>query len=98
MTRRVATIACEGCGTKVPLTITKKGLLTYNCTAADCGRQVFSRSSATDRRLAARAEAWTDNQVRAELGAGPKAEPPKPVPAPPKPAEKPASFWDRPII
>ena len=80
-TRRVAYIECDGCKREVELRQAKTGHLYWVCTIAECHHQVFSRSAAYDRTLASRATRWTDNQVRAELQAGPHA-PPMPAAAP----------------
>lgn len=102
MTRKLATIACHECGTPAELRETKKGRLHYHCADPGCGHQFFSRSLACDKRLAAKATAWVDTTRRAELGAGPKAEPapdPTPKPAPvPKPAGGALSWLDRPLF
>lgn len=98
MTKKLATIACHECEAPAELRETKKGRLYYHCAESDCGHQFFSRSLACDRRLARRATDWTDTTRRAELGAGPKADPAPP--AKPEPAKKPdrTSIWDRPLF
>lgn len=90
-TKRVALIACHLCGNKTELRKGKKGFLYVNCTPPDgCGNQLFSRSLAADRRLAARAENWTCPETRAALVGAPKpAETPAPAPAPANPTTKP---------
>jgi hypothetical protein len=98
MTRRLATIACHACEAPAELRETKKGRLYYCCNEADCSHQMFSRSLACDKRLAARATDWTDTTRRADLGAGPKAPPPEPRREETKPPAKPLSFWERPIL
>lgn len=100
MNRKVARIPCPVCGAKTDLRQSKKGLLYLTCGEPDCGHQLFSRSRATDRRLAAKAEDWTDGTLRAELGA--IARPPSPSPAPkpgddPPPPPKAVPWWDRPL-
>lgn len=100
MTRKLASIACHACEAPAELRETKKGRLYYCCNEADCSHQMFSRSMACDRRLAARATDWADTSRRADLGAGPKA----PPLAPPKreevkpPAQAPLSIWERPLL
>lgn len=98
MTRKLATIACHACDAPAELRETKKGRLYYCCNEADCSHQMFSRSLACDRRLAARATDWTDTTRRADLGAGPKAPPPELKREEAKPAARPLSFWERPIL
>ena len=98
--RKLAKIKCPVCENMTELRETKKKRLYFTCQHEDCTGQFFSRSTACDRRLASRAEDWTNGTRRAELGAGPKApaEPPPREPAanPGEPAR--VSFWDRPII
>lgn len=90
-TKRVALIACHLCGNKTELRKGKKGFLYVNCTPPDgCGNQLFSRSLAADKRLAARAENWTCPATRAALVGAPKpAETAAPAPAPENSTTKP---------
>lgn len=100
-TRKVAMIACPNCGERVELRRgVKKGRLYVVCTPPDgCGMQLFSRSLSADKRLAAKAENWTDPETRAAL-LGADAPPARPAPPPtPTPAkkERSSSWLDRPL-
>jgi hypothetical protein len=80
-TRKVAMIACPVCGERTELRLgAKKGRLYVMCQPPDgCGQQTFSRSLAADKRLAGRAENWTDPEARAALlGAGAPSAKPQP--------------------
>jgi hypothetical protein len=79
--RRVADIACLACGEETELRVTKKGRLYVTCFNLDCGCQVFSRSRACDRRLAARASGWATAEDAAAFGAVPPRAAPAPMPA-----------------